>query len=290
MNIKDFITGERFQALADVSVIPEGNAVGESNCDFVIKQQQNNNYTTFYYNALTNTLPDYVQNARTIFVNNWTLDKFFNIIFPLLKNKYIFISHNSDSAFTDAYNNYLNNEKVIKWYSQNKALYHEKLFALPIGIANQQYPHGNLELLSQIINSSLDKQYLSYKNFDIYSNFQVRSHVDHITSQNGIQMNPKTDQVNYLTSIAKSIFCISPPGNGVDCHRVWECLFLKTIPIIKWDTCYEQFKHLPILFIDDWCKVTKEFLSNQIPTFTNLIHNDFPELDMNYWKNKILNV
>jgi hypothetical protein len=115
MNIKDFITGEKFQALADVSVIPEGDSVGESNCDFVIKQQQNNNYNTFYYNAFTNTLPDYVQNARVIFVNGWTLDKFFNKIFPLLKNKYVFISHNSDSSFTNEYNNYLNDEKVLKW-------------------------------------------------------------------------------------------------------------------------------------------------------------------------------
>lgn len=287
MNIEDFITGEKFQALADISVIPEGNGIGESNCDFVIKQQQNNNYNTFYYNDLTDTLPDYVQNARTIFVNTWTLEKFFNKIFPLLKNKYIFISHNSDAAFTDTYKNLLNDEKVVKWYTQNKAINHEKLFTLPIGIANQQYPHGNLELLNQIIDNSFNKQYLVYKNFDIHTNFQTRSYIDHITTQNGILMNSKLDQTNYLANLAKSIFCISPPGNGIDCHRVWECLYLKTVPIIQYDNCYEQFKHLPILFIDDWNTVTIEFLNKLINAFQTPLKNTLPELSMVYWKEKI---
>jgi len=287
MNIKDFITGEKFQALADVSVIPEGDSVGESNCDFVIKQQQNNNYNTFYYNTFTNTLPDYVQNARVIFVNGWTLDKFFNKIFPLLKNKYVFISHNSDSSFTNEYNNYLNDEKVLKWFCQNKALNHEKLFALPIGIANQQYPHGNLELLKQTIDVVPNKQYLVYKNFDIYTNFQTRSHVEHVTSQNGILMNSKVDQTSYLNNISKSIFCISPPGNGIDCHRVWECLYLKTIPIIIHNDCFNQFKHLPILFVDDWYRVTADFLNASIFNFQQLLKDNLPELNITYWKKNI---
>jgi len=287
MNTSEFITGERFQALADVSVIPEGNLVGESNCDFVVKQQQNNNYNTFYYNDFTDTLPDYVQNARTIFVNNWTLDKFFNKIFPLLKNKYIFISHNSDAALTDTHTHFLNDKKVLKWYTQNKAINHKKLFTLPIGIANQQYSHGNLELLNQIIDNSFNKQYLVYKNFDIHTNFQTRSYIDHITTQNGILMSSKLDQTNYLAKLAKSIFCISPPGNGIDCHRVWECLYLNTVPIIQYDNCYEQFKHLPILFIDDWKDVTIEFLNKSINAFQPSLKNTLPELSMVYWKEKI---
>ena len=102
-------------------------------------------------------------------------------------------------------------------------------------------------------------------------------------------MTSRMDQMDYLSNIAKSIFCISPPGNGVDCHRVWECLFLKTIPVIKWDICYEQFKHLPILFIEDWNQVTPEFLISKIPTFACLLQNSLPELNMLYWKHKILN-
>jgi hypothetical protein len=287
MNNSSFISGERFQALADVSIIPEGSDLGESNCGFVLAQQSNNNYNTFYYNENTLTLPDYVQNARVIFVNTYTLDKFFVKIFPLLQHSYIFISHNSDNAFTEKYTEYLNNCKVKKWFSQNILTHHPKLFSLPIGIANQQYSHGDLNLLASIIKLNNKKENLVYKNFDIYTNFQIRSHIDYITSQNGIAMDSRVDQPNYLTNIAKSIFCVSPPGNGVDCHRVWECLYLKTIPIIKYDNCYEQFKHLPILFIDDWSKVTIDFLNSSVEPFQQNLKNNLAELNMSYWKTNI---
>jgi hypothetical protein len=289
MSVENFISGEKFQALADVSIIPLGTEVGEKECGFVIDQQKNNNYNVFYYDLSTDTLPDYVQKSKTIFVNTWTLNKFFRTIFPLLTGEYIFISHNSDISFTEEYAHYLNEDKVLCWYSQNISIKHPKLFAIPIGIANQQYEHGNIDLLSKVLEGKYLKTNLVFKNFDVHTNLGARSQIDLITRQNNILMSPRTDQTNYLTSIAKSFFCISPPGNGVDCHRVWECLYLKTVPVIRWDVCYEQFKHLPILFIDDWCKVTKEFLSNQIPTFTNLLHKNLSELDINYWKNKILN-
>jgi hypothetical protein len=88
-------------------------------------------------------------------------------------------------------------------------------------------------------------------------------------------------------NIAKSVFCISPPGNGVDCHRVWECLYLKTIPIIRYDDCYNQFKHLPILFIDDWNSVTADFLKVSIFKFQQMLKDILPELSISYWKKNI---
>lgn len=285
--LEEFITGERFQKLADVSIIPEGNEAGESNCDFVIQQQTNNDYKVFYYNSNTNTIPEYVQNARTIFVNNWTLEKFFSKIFPLLKNKYVFISHNSDASFTEKYAEFLNSDKVLRWYSQNTSLVHDKLFSLPIGIANQQYPHGDLGLLDSVINASYNKEYLVYKNFDMYTNYQVRSYINHVTTQNNIFMSARSDQPSYLSSLAKSFFCISPPGNGVDCHRVWECLYLKTVPVIKKDVCYHHFSHLPILFIDDWNQVTTELLKSQTHNFQTNLKKILPELNMSYWRSQI---
>ena len=42
--IEQFISGERFQALADISFIHTGNGNGESECGFVKEQQNNNKY------------------------------------------------------------------------------------------------------------------------------------------------------------------------------------------------------------------------------------------------------
>jgi hypothetical protein len=284
--LNEIVTGERLQALADVSIIPYGEGIGESNCDFVIKQQQNNNYNVFYYTETVTELPEYVHNARVIFVNTWTLNKFFNLIFPLLKNNHIFISHNSDKCFTDEYIHFLNNKKVVKWFSQNINTEHDKLFAIPIGIANQQYNHGNLSLLEELSNKDIQKINFIFKNFDINTNIQVRSYINNITTLNNIPMLNHMSQPDYFVNLASSTFCISPPGNGPDCHRVWECLYLKTIPIIKNDLCFKQFNKLPILFIESWEQVTVPFLKEKILLFLNTPFKT-DELKMSFWREKI---
>lgn len=286
MELDQFISGERFQALADVSVIPYGSEVGESDFYFVKDQQTNNNYNVFYYTGETNIIPDYVQNAKIIFVNTWTIEKFSRVIFPQLKGRYIFISHNSDLTINQTHKSILDDDRVITWFSQNIEFEHPKLFALPIGLGNQQYPHGDLRLLQHIIEKDTTKDTLVYKNFNIDTNRHVRYYINETTTHKGIPMHGNIPQSTYFEHIARSKFVISPPGNGPDCHRVWECLYLKTIPIIQYHQSFSQFKHLPIFFINDWNEFDLNALIdfNTSQKFTSII----PELTMNYWKEKIL--
>lgn len=286
LELDRFISGERFQALADISLIPLGSEVGEKEFYFVKEQQKNNNYKVFYYDENTKSLPDEVHSARTLFVNTWTLRKFFNIVFPLLKNNHVFISHNSDMALEPEHVIYLDDKRVIRWFSQNAYLQHPKLVALPIGLGNQQYPHGNLQLLNSLVTGIIEKNGLVFKNFDVNTNRAVRSKIDVITSQNGIMMSFSMKQDLYFKMLSSSVFCISPPGNGVDCHRIWECLYLKTIPIVEYHPGFIQFQHLPILFIKDWNEVTISSLRSKI----NMMHRfflDIKELNMQYWKQLI---
>jgi hypothetical protein len=40
------------------------------------------------------------------------------------------------------------------------------------------------------------------------------------------------DYENYLINLKKHKFVVSPPGNGIDCHRNWEAIYLGCIPIV----------------------------------------------------------
>lgn len=285
MELNQFISGERFQGLADISFIPIGNGLGESECDFVKTQQKNNNYKVYYYSE--NTVVTDLLDVRTIFVNTWTLPKFFRVIFPQLKGKYNFISHNSDMGLANEYRQFLDSDKVIKWYSQNKSIEHEKAFSLPIGLGNSQYPHGNLFLLRNVIEKNKQKTKLVCKNFSVETNSGVRSYIDLVTNINGFRMQSKVAQQEYFDNLAEYSFCFSPPGNGIDCHRIWECLYLKTIPIVEYHECFKDFKHLPILFIKDWNTITYDFLNNNLDIYKKF-STPISELNIDFWKGKII--
>lgn len=83
---------------------------------------------------------------------------------------------------------------------------------------------------------------------------------------------------NYMN---KSNYIIAPRGAGVDTHRFFEAIYLKTIPIVKktntpFDKLYEKF---PCLIINDWYEITKELLETNIDNLMikmNNFHNKYP--------------
>ncbi len=92
---------------------------------------------------------------------------------------------------------------------------------------------------------------------------------------------------NYLDNIYNHPFVVCPEGNGIDTHRVWECLYMATIPIQIRNINNQFYTDLPILFIDSWEELTERFLSDKFMEFAETKWN-LQKLDFNYWKDKIL--
>lgn len=275
----NYITGERIQALADVSFAVETN--------FIINAQlRNTKLDMFFANeSPVETIAETFNRKKIIFIYTHFLDFFFTKIFPHLNNEFVLISHNSDHGVSAKYYEFLVSDKIIEWYGQNIEFEHEKLLSLPIGIANSQWPHGNLDLLDRIINENNAKTILVYKNFNL-TQYGNRIAINSITNAAGIPMSPHKSQEDYLRDISRSVFCICPPGNGTDCHRIWECLYLNCIPIVQDHIHFKQFQDLPILLIKDWMTVTIEFLKQQALLMYEKDYN-FDKLDMTYWETRI---
>lgn len=56
----------------------------------------------------------------------------------------------------------------------------------------------------------------------------------------------------YRNLLLRSKFVISPPGNGPDCHRTWEAMYLGAIPVVKKNSWPFQHKDLPVIQLDNW--------------------------------------
>ena len=276
----NYITGEKIQELTDHTIITHGQYYADEQLKRI-----NCKYTYFDQNKPITQLSDDILNAKSIFVYTHILDFFFNKIYPLLTQPFILVSHNSDDAVTEKYIKYLNESKIINWYSQNVNYKHEKLISLPIGIANSQWPHGDLSIIDKIRNQKNTKEALVYKNFTL-STSVYRKQIDILTNQNGIMMDIPQDYSTYLTKTSKSLFCICPVGNGIDSHRIWECLYLNTIPIL--DDCinFRFYEDLPMLYVDNWSKITPEYLMEVYNKIINRKLN-LEKLDLNFWRGKL---
>jgi hypothetical protein len=197
------------------------------------------------------------------------------------KYPFILISHNSDTNIDDSYHTFANHPKIFYWFTQNLNTVHPKISLIPIGVANTQWPHGSRNLFTV-------DYYKQEKVADLYfqfgpSNIHARQRCYEAVSQ-FYTFQPQLESSEYLRTLAKYKFCISPEGNGVDCHRIWEALLCNCIPIIS-DSQFAQniSTTYPVIVVKDWSVITPQFIAS---CEHKPIQRD--KLEFEFYKNKII--
>lgn len=242
-------------------------------------------YADNVFDELDSTLyPFYVRPGSTVFVKTDMLDLFFKNIHPHINCKYILITHNSDLASPGPYHTYLNDEKMIAWFGLNyDGFPHPKMHPIPIGIANFCWPHGDGEILKKARREALPKTHLAYLNFALNSYYQERWSVyKHFVRSSYCYHPGPRGYEDFLKDLVSSKYCISPRGNGLDTHRIWESIYLGTTPIVKSSSLDGLYADLPILIVPSWKIVTKEFLDQKYEEMKVKMYT-LEKIYMDYW-------
>ncbi len=220
-----------------------------------------------------------IKKPKKIFVKTDLVDYFKYNILPKIDFNFKLVTHNSDYGVREKDLDLLNNEKLIHWFGMNCHIKHAKLTPIPIGIANERYEFGNEELLSKIISLKIPKKNKIYCNFDVKTNPQRNEIKEILKFNSNIDIEfERLNQKDYWEKLASYNYVISPPGNGVDCHRIWESIYLNTIPICLKNICLDSFKNLPIIFVDDFNDISFSNINTKIEDL---------KYDFTYWENKI---
>ena len=103
-------------------------------------------------------------------------------------------------------------------------------------------------------------------------------------------ISPRVDYPEYCNMIQQHKFMICPEGNAVDCHRNWEVLLLKRVPIMKRMTYLQEcYKDYPILWVDDYADVNKTLLAENDDLFIRSRNLDINMLDLYCLFNRAVN-
>ena len=93
----------------------------------------------------------------------------------------------------------------------------------------------------------------------------------------------------FLGKMCQAKFMICPKGNAIDCHRNWEVLYMKRVPIMKHHPYLEVlFKDYPVLFVNDYSEVTEQFLINNEHLYLKAQEMDMMPLTLPHFFDKIV--
>lgn len=179
--------------------------------------------------------------------------------YPLLP-KFILITHNSDKSFDINYYNAFA-KYINKIYAINNTCKLPNIETIPLGFVDTiSKPHKLLKAISEI---KVDKSILVYMNFTICTNKEERQKCyDTLITKDFIISESNLPPASFYKQMRKSKYVISPDGTGYDCHRIYEAILLDAIPIIKKNPLTDFYKKLPVILIDSWDELTKEFLES----------------------------
>ncbi|CAF0786226.1 unnamed protein product [Adineta steineri] len=230
-----------------------------------------------------------VKYGEIIFVKTDMLRRFFTSRFISIREPFVLITHNSDDSAPGRYIRYLRNPKVLHWYASNlnqKNL--QKISPIPIGLANIRWVHGTLDKIAFALKNH--RKPWSQRTTFLYVNFAVDTNIDQRTKalsqastiQNVQIMKERIKLESYLEQIGNSKFVLSPPGGGIDCHRTWEALLMGAVPIVLTSGLDPLFTKSRSIIIDDWSKLSYNFLSS----FNSSLDDDYvPDvLYADYWR------
>ena len=204
-------------------------------------------------------------------------------------NDFILITHNSDQNIVNndiSVNKIYNCNKLIKWYAQNLCFENQKMFLLPIGIANNQWEHGSN--FHKFYNTLSSDTQLTKKSKSIYFFFEINTNkVKRTSCYNSIVKKipflNKISPYENFKRLSEYEFCICPEGNGVDTHRFWEALYLKCVPIVLNSPFINLIKkqfNLPMIILNSWDELDINNIQDYNTfDFTNIENNKYLNLD-----------
>lgn len=242
------------------------------------------------FDDISSIRPERVEEDDVIFVRTDMLNIFFNNILPQVKYSFILVTHNADNNIDEKYLKY-DLTKIKIWFAQNKLVEHPKIISLPIGISNYRYKPNTSKQLKKEIPNIERKKYRILSAFNSETN-PIRKIAKMELEKTRFSDHFKISQTCYLKKVGEYSFVASPEGNGVDCHRTWEALYLGAIPIVIKNAMTKELFDLgiPLLLIDSWEELPgfdEDFLRQKYSELKPGLKTE--KLYIDYWFKKITN-
>ena len=271
----DIIQGNKFKSLAKWHYAP---APGQG---IHVK----NTFPRDHYCYIVNTLDkSSVVDGDIIYTPTFFADSLIEELRNFDK-KVIVITHNCDTNMNLSPPNC-----VVEWFSQNVDIIHDRVESIPIGLENDcWYPEKKVKMIEKL------KELRNYKNL-VYMNHNIATNPAKRTKPYELLKDKSWVTTNmgengygfdsYLDNIYNHKFVICPEGNGIDTHRIWECLYMGTIPIVKKNINNWFYNEMPILYINEWEEINEDLLNGMYELYHNGEWNK-EMLTFGYWKDKI---
>ena len=158
-------------------------------------------------------------------------------------------------------------ENVLCIAAINAVAYGGKVVPAPYGVQRKMTPNDDhIERLKSAMKTNVNasEAKLLYVNHNDNSHSERLGIKDLFRDKYWANVDEKrVDYYHFLLNLANHKFIVCPRGNAIDCHRNWEVLYMRRVPVMKRDEYLEElYKDYPVLFVDNYSDITEDLLKS----------------------------
>lgn len=221
--------------------------------------------------------PSEVRAYDTVFVKTDLLDSFLGRVRPLVRAPFRLVTGHSDlTPSDDATELIMRDPGIVSWKAQNVSFETFKLSSIPMGLSEPSRPFGNQDVVNRAVEKFSDPAFVKADKIVVPNSsptHPIRAAVndvvdrlkDRFSQEMKVLENVRLGYGDYLDSIGAYKYCLVVRGNAIDCHRVYECVLARTVPVLISDGAPAFYKNLPVIVLqpgpnDDLERVVEKFL------------------------------
>ena len=292
-------------------------SVGENSCHYVNSRgllKSCNSKSSFPRSSITSVIFqefNRLSDGDSIYICSSALRDFVTNHLHNIHVKIVLVTGDSDSAIPvqslsdSEFHKLMNSPLLIAWFSQNLVASpkeYPKFRHLPIGLdyhtlSERDYfwgpktaPKTQERLLYAVSNKAKPfhlRTPIAYSTFHFeLERGNRRLAYDQIPRELVYYEPTQIQRLHSWKRQTEYAFVVSPPGEGLDCHRTWEAICLGCIPILISTPLDDLFEGLPVLIVKSWSDITAELLHNTIEDYKTRTFK-LEKLELKYWVNEI---
>ncbi|WP_171026137.1 hypothetical protein [Mesorhizobium comanense] len=195
------------------------------------------------------------------------LDTFARIALPTINAPFILLTTDGDASVPsdlskDTVERLLASPYLVAWYSQNCDGSHPRIKPFPIGL-DLHTPRSlttpaalvaQLEILRERQGNADRRPPRIFCDFSVSKGSrQRRELLDALDACPHVDfLQKRVSQREIWELYSQYPLVLSTVGNGLDCHRTWELLYLGCIVVTRTSPLDPLYEGLPVIIVDDW--------------------------------------
>lgn len=175
-------------------------------------------------------------------------------------------------------------ENIVHWFMTNSSVVDPRITNIPFGVAANA-AQDIVDVAAETHHyEKLAQVYINWVNYTI-ERLEYKEYYKLLNHDGFYIVDEPKPYKSYLRDLAMSAVVLSPKGNGIDCYRTLETLYMGSLPVLEMSHLSYDMRDLPLLIVKSMYGLRANELY-ELSLRVKAVNAPLDKIKLSYWKQR----